>query len=210
MLYYLDELLADIPFDAARFAAENFWSEVAAVYRHQFTHYCERPWVFGIAKSGGPVSMEGLANGPIATLWESAQGLLQQLVQRGRELGVIREDLPDELLETLLIAVDVAHDRWLYAHWTDMGPADIDAAAWQLLNFYYKGEEWSRKAWTARGLSKELWDQVNTLLQKRGIRRGRKAQLEPKTMAHAWGLWCEAKLKNRTLYRHGDGFLEGG
>jgi hypothetical protein len=93
---------------------------------------------------------------------------------------------------------------------TDFTQADIDAAAWQLLSFYYKGEEWSRKAWTARGLSKELWDQVNALFQKRSIRRGRKAQLEPKTMAHAWGLWCEAKLKNRTLYRHGDHFVEGG
>jgi AcrR family transcriptional regulator len=129
LLHYLEELLADLPFDFDRFTAASFWSEVAAVYRHQFTNYYERPWVFGIAKSGGPVSMEGLAEGPMAALWESAQGLLHQLVRRGRELGVIRVDLPDELLEALLIAVDVAHDRWLYAHWADMGPADVDAAA---------------------------------------------------------------------------------
>jgi AcrR family transcriptional regulator len=129
LLHYLDELLADIPFDATRFTAENFWSEVAAVYQYQFTHYYEQPWVFGIAKSGGPVSMEGLAEGPMAALWESAQGLLHQLVRRGRELGVIRADLPDELLEALLVAVDVAHDRWLYARWADMMPAEIDAAA---------------------------------------------------------------------------------
>jgi hypothetical protein len=99
------------------------------VYRYQFTHYYERPWVFGIAKSGGPASMETLAEGPMAAVWESAQSLLIQLVQRGRELGVMRDDLPDELLQALVIAVDVAHDRWLFAHWTEMSPTDIDVAA---------------------------------------------------------------------------------
>jgi AcrR family transcriptional regulator len=129
LLHYLRELLADLSFDVSRFTAEGFWSEVAAIYRHQFTHYYERPWVFGIAKAGGPVSMDTLAEGPLAGLWESAQGLLLQLVERGRELGVMRDDLPDDLLEALLVAVDVAHDRWLYAHWPEMSPADIDVAA---------------------------------------------------------------------------------
>jgi AcrR family transcriptional regulator len=129
LLHYLEELLADMPFDVDRFTAENFWSEVAAVYQHQFTHYYERPWVFGITKSGGPVSMETLAEGPMAAVWESAQGLLLQLVQRGHELGVMRDDLPDDLLQGLLIAVDVAHDRWLFAHWAEMSPADIGIAA---------------------------------------------------------------------------------
>ena len=129
LLHYLEELLENIPFDVSRFTAENFWSEVAAVYRYQFMHYYERPWVFGIAKSGGPASMETMEEGPTAAVWESAQALLIQLLQRGRELAVMRNDLPDDLLQALLIAVDVAHDRWLFAHWTEMSPADIDVAA---------------------------------------------------------------------------------
>jgi AcrR family transcriptional regulator len=129
LLHYLEELLEDMPFDISRFTAENFWAEAAALYRHQFRHYYERPWVFGIAKSGGPASMETLAEGPMAAAWESAQALLVQLVQRGHELGVVREDLPDDLLVALVIAIDVAHDRWLFAHWTEMSSADIDVAA---------------------------------------------------------------------------------
>jgi hypothetical protein len=65
----------------------------------------------------------------MAAVWESAQALLIQLLQRGRELAVMRNDLPDDLLQALLIAVDVAHDRWLFAHWTEMSPTDIDVAA---------------------------------------------------------------------------------
>ncbi|MCA9959925.1 MAG: helix-turn-helix domain-containing protein [Chloroflexota bacterium] len=129
LLYYLQELLADMAFDVNQFTAENFWAELTAVYRHQLTHYYERPWVFGIAKSGGPISPEALANSPMAALWESAQGLLVQLVQRGQELGVIRHDLPDDLLQALLLAIDDVHDRWLFSRWADMSPADIEVAA---------------------------------------------------------------------------------
>jgi AcrR family transcriptional regulator len=129
LLHYLEELLEAMPFDVSRFTAENFWSETAALYRHQFKHYYERPWVFGLAKSGGPASMETLAEGPMAAVWESAQALLIQLVERGRELGVMRDDLPDDLLVALVIALDVVHDRWLFARWTEMSPTDIDIAA---------------------------------------------------------------------------------
>jgi AcrR family transcriptional regulator len=134
LLYYMAEVLAEIPFDVNRFTTENFWAEVADLYRHQFSRYYERPWVLGITKSGGPVSMEMLAEGPMAELWESAQGLLSQLVQRGRELGVIRNDLPDDLLQALLIGVDSAHDQWLFAHWTGMSPAQIGVAAERMAN----------------------------------------------------------------------------
>lgn len=65
----------------------------------------------------------------MAELWESAQGLLSQLVQRGRELGAIRNDLPDDLLQALLIGVDSAHDQWLFAHWAEMSAAEIGVAA---------------------------------------------------------------------------------
>ena len=129
LLHYLQELLTDISFDASQLTAENFWAKVTALYQHQFMNYYERPWVFGIAKSGGPVLMETPTEGPMAALWESAQGLLIQFVQRGRELGMIRDDLPDDLLRALLIDVDTAHDRWLFARWGEMSPADIGAAA---------------------------------------------------------------------------------
>jgi len=65
----------------------------------------------------------------MADIWESAQGMMGQLVQRGIELGVIRVDLPESLLQELLIAVDTAHDRWLFEHWAEMTPAEIDLAA---------------------------------------------------------------------------------
>lgn len=129
ILHYSQELLADSMSDPAEFTAVTFWDELTAVYRHQFTSYAERPWVFGVVKAGGSLSAEMLTRGPLAELWEQAQFLLVQLLQRGRELGVIRADLPEDLLLSLIIAVDDAHDRWLYAHWEDLSAEDREQAA---------------------------------------------------------------------------------
>jgi hypothetical protein len=102
---------------------------MTAVYRHQFTSYAERPWVFGVVKAGGSLTMEMLTEGPLAELWEKAQFLLVQLFQRGQELGLIRSDLPEELLFSMVIAVDEAHDRWLFDHWSELSPDDLEQAA---------------------------------------------------------------------------------
>lgn len=128
--HYMRELLDHIDFDPDALTADNYWPEVARIYRQQFVQYYERPWVMGVAKSvGGPFSAEGLAQGPLAEVWTSAMGLMDRLMVRGAELGLIRGDLPEGLLAELLLAVDQAHDRWLYAHWADLTPDDLAAAA---------------------------------------------------------------------------------
>ncbi len=129
VLHYSQELMAELSYDLSRFTAVNFWDELTAVYQQQFTGYMERPWVFGVAKAGGSLTAEMLQEGPLVELWQQAQFLLAQLIQRGRELGVIRDDMPEDLLLMLLIAVDDAHDRWLFAHWSELSSADLEKAA---------------------------------------------------------------------------------
>jgi AcrR family transcriptional regulator len=129
VLHYSQQVIADLEVDFTRFTADNFWEELAAVYRQQFTGYAERPWVFGVAKADGTLAPEKLAEGPLAELWEQARFLLVRLLEHGRRLGVIRDDLPPDLLLALLVSVDEAHDSWLYAHWAQLSAADLEAAA---------------------------------------------------------------------------------
>lgn len=129
VLHYSQELMADLRINLDQFTAANFWEEITAVYHHQFTSYAERPWVFGVAKADSSLSVEKMMAGPLAELWEQTQFLLVQLLRHGRQLGVIRSDLPEALLLSLLVAVDEAHDRWLYAHWSELSAADLETAA---------------------------------------------------------------------------------
>ena len=127
ILHYSQELMSVA--DPAQFSADGFWDELTAIYRHQFTSFAERPWVFGVVKAGGSLSVETMTEGPLAELWQQAQFLLVQLLRRGQELGVIRTDLPEELLLALVVAIDMAHDRWLFAHWSELSQADLEQAA---------------------------------------------------------------------------------
>jgi len=128
VLHYSRELLPD-SFDPCTITAERYWDEITTLYRHQFTSYADRPWVFGLAKAGGAFSAQMMAQGPLAELFEQAQFLLVKILRRGQELGLVRDDLPEDLLLSLMIAVDDAHDQWLIANWARFSPDDLEAAA---------------------------------------------------------------------------------
>jgi AcrR family transcriptional regulator len=129
ILHYSQELMEALRFDPAQLDRANFWDEIAALYRQQLTAYVERPWVFGVAKAGG-TSLASLPDqGPLVQLMEQAQLILVELLRRGQELGLVRDDLPQDLLLALVIALDDAHDQWLYAHWSEFSAADLEEAA---------------------------------------------------------------------------------
>lgn len=88
-----------------------------------------------------------------------------------------------------------------------VGQAELDAAAVVYLRRYYAAGELSRDVWMKHGLSKDVWDQVNTLMVKRGIRHGRRSELVPATFADAWLTWCDGKLKSRSWSVKDDGDL---
>ena len=129
ILHYSQELMEAVRFDPAQLTVDNFWDEIAALYREQLTAYVERPWVFGVAKAGGisPASLP--EQGPLTQLMEQAELILVALLRRGQALGQVRDDLPQDLLLALTIALDDAHDRWVYAHWSELSTADLKEAA---------------------------------------------------------------------------------
>jgi len=85
--------------------------------------------------------------------------------------------------------------------------AEVDAAAVLYLRRYYSGGGLSRDKWVKDGLSKDLWDRVNGLMLKRGIRRGRRSELVPVAFSDAWLMYCERKLAARSWQVDGGGEL---
>jgi hypothetical protein len=62
---------------------------------------------------------------PLATLTQQIRALVFRLIARGQELGMIRTDLPEELLFAWMQALDRASDRWLLAHWVNLDRATV-------------------------------------------------------------------------------------
>ncbi len=114
--------------------AVTFWPTLLEIYRQQFGEFAERPWVFGLVKSGGPVTAEVLTSGPLAEMGQAIVTLLGNLMGRGQELGLVRTDLPQDLLVALVMAVDETHDRWLLAQHHHPAASDPDKAAERVVN----------------------------------------------------------------------------
>jgi AcrR family transcriptional regulator len=131
--HYLAELgleaaLGQLP---ASVDAETFWSSLTELYRQPFIHSFEYPWAFGLLRAAAELRSQGRyeGEGPLAVFIREQFAVLAALLKRGQELGVIRTDIPDDLLMAWVEAVDDAHDRWLLKHWHELDPEALGAAA---------------------------------------------------------------------------------
>jgi len=59
-------------------------------------------------------------------VFESGRAFLRSLLQRGQELGVVRTDLPEDLLIAVFTGADDAADHWLVDHWDGLGPEEVE------------------------------------------------------------------------------------
>ncbi|HRQ40584.1 MAG TPA: TetR/AcrR family transcriptional regulator [Chloroflexota bacterium] len=129
--HYGHAVLAAIDLDVSALTATNFWTAVADLYHQQFTAFADRPWILGLLKSGGNTDALA-ADEQLAALMQEVGQMMAALLQRGQELGVVRADLPEELLAALISAIDDAHDRWLFSRTTALTAAELQSAAAQI------------------------------------------------------------------------------
>jgi AcrR family transcriptional regulator len=112
--------LSDLNIDLTTLTAETFWPTVAGLRREPLLRSFEQPWLFRVISVPAHLSPALMEREPLARLSHQFTTLIRQLIKRGQDLGVIRTDLPDELLFAWLFALDQASDRWLMNHWEQM------------------------------------------------------------------------------------------
>lgn len=119
--HYAGDLIGGLEDSLGDLRAENFWATFADLYAAQFDFFYDRPWAFGAIKAAGKLSPSELEKHPAltASLGTIMEGLASVL-QHGQQLGVVRTDLPEDLLSALFVGVDDASDRWILAHWETM------------------------------------------------------------------------------------------
>jgi hypothetical protein len=61
----------------------------------------------------------------VAEVFEGGPAFLKALLRRGQELGVVRVDLPEDLLIAVFTGADDAADHWLVDHWDGLGPEEV-------------------------------------------------------------------------------------
>jgi AcrR family transcriptional regulator len=117
--------LADLAVDLAALTAQNFWQTFAELHRQPLLRSFEQPWLFVVIRAAGQLSPEQLGREPLASLARQIVSLAMKMVERGQVLGVIRSDLPVELLFAWLRGLDQASDQWLTERWGQLDHAAI-------------------------------------------------------------------------------------
>ncbi len=111
--------------DLATLTAENFWPTFAELHRQPLLRSFEQPWLFATIHIAKRLSPTALEREPLATLAKQFRTWAIAIMQRGQEIGVIRSDLPAELLIAWLLALDAASDHLLLARWAQFDRAAI-------------------------------------------------------------------------------------
>jgi AcrR family transcriptional regulator len=112
--------------DLARLGADEFWPALRRLVDANIERCRAEPWLVTVWKLAFHPPRESRAAGAVAELFTGARDFLRRLVRRGQELGVVRNDLPDDLLMAMLTSADHAADHWLVEHWDSLGHAEIE------------------------------------------------------------------------------------
>jgi len=117
--------LVDQELDITALTAENFWPTFAELHSLPLLRSYEQPWLFASLRVAGRLSPSTLEREPLATLARQLRTWVMAIVKRGQEVGVIRSDIPDDLIFAWLQALDDASDQWLLLQWKDLDRAAI-------------------------------------------------------------------------------------
>jgi len=119
--YCLDRLqLAPASEALTSLTVETFWPAIADLHDKPLFHAQQQPWLFGAVRAAERLTPESLQRESLAQLARSLARYMMTgigtTIIRGQELGLIRTDLPNELLMAWFRAIDGASDDWLLAH----------------------------------------------------------------------------------------------
>ncbi|MBI5531564.1 MAG: TetR/AcrR family transcriptional regulator [Deltaproteobacteria bacterium] len=144
---YIDETLFGPGEELMREAtARTFWPRVERIYRAMIEHTVHEPWLLALWRAVWKLPVELRTSGPLARSFDRVREWSRVLLIRGRALGVVRADLPDDLLVALMFAMDEAADRWLADHWDELGPQGLEATMLMSVDLLKRLLEPPRKA----------------------------------------------------------------
>ena len=102
--------------------ASSFWDTVREVGLRSVELTTRDAWYVRLALAFPRLREEPQAGEAVKPALEWGRQFTRSLLGRGRELRVVRRDLPLELLVEITMAADEAGDRWMMRHWDEYGP----------------------------------------------------------------------------------------
>lgn len=110
---YWDQMYQFVDFTPADLTPENYWDRLFSLYLNSSMITLENPWMLGFARALWSLPYAVKQRGDVIEVMNRYQGFLKDVVKRGQELGLVRDDLPVALIVLLATAVEEVFDRWV-------------------------------------------------------------------------------------------------
>lgn len=108
------------------FDAKNFWPSLEVLMQEARERVRANPWLVGFTRLiYDPPDAPGVREA-LAGKFEEARQWQAELIRRGQALGTVRNDLPVELLQALLVGADEAGDRWFVENWEELVEPEVE------------------------------------------------------------------------------------
>ena len=125
--YFFEHIASEAGLHAAALDAASYWPTFFEFYRQTLLHIRENPWMSGLARAVWRLPHEARREGgPLGALYEFGRSWLEGLLRRGQELGVVRRDLPLDLIIAMLMGLDEATDHWFAEHLDTLAPERVE------------------------------------------------------------------------------------
>ncbi|MCU0665008.1 MAG: TetR/AcrR family transcriptional regulator, partial [Myxococcota bacterium] len=124
-VYLWQRLLLEAKLDLSELTAQDYWSSLFGLTERFMSSVKDEPWLLAAVKAIWSLPQGSRTQGPLAEVFSTVAGWLADILRRGRELGLVRRDLPEGLLLGLILALDEAADRWMSEHWDEFDAAEL-------------------------------------------------------------------------------------
>ena len=112
--------------DLETFNADTYWPSLEALMQEARSRIRANPWLVGFTRlMYDPPEIAGVRES-LAEKFDEARQWQAELIRRGQTLGAVRDDLPVELLQAVLVGADEAGDRWFVSNWDDLEEKEIE------------------------------------------------------------------------------------
>lgn len=121
--------LADVGTPSAAATPAAFWRECEATYARSLRFLLDDPrnGALCLAITRARARLEG--HPALLELARQMRAWTSALVRRGRELGAVRDDVPEALMVEVAMSLIDAGDRWLASRLDELSADDVDATA---------------------------------------------------------------------------------
>ena len=104
---------------------DEFWESLLELTHRTVAWAWRNDWWIKLGKAFHRLQQEAGASAASERLTEVGKGLWRSIIDRGQILGVIRTDLPQDLLVEIVMGADQGGDRWMMEHWDEFSEEGI-------------------------------------------------------------------------------------